>query len=93
MLHTHDQTKPVSRAFITLVSMLALMAFNVQPLWAQEDPGKPDRPEKLFSSEETLNVNMTGPWREIQRNAGIPAALSRESSNTGTTRANRFPWM
>jgi hypothetical protein len=69
MLHTHDQTKPVSRGFITLVSMLTLMAFNVQSLWAQEDPGKPDRPEKLFYSEETLNVNITGPWRDIQRDA------------------------
>jgi len=56
-----------SRTFGLLVSTLTFLMFNMQPLSAQDDPGKTARPDKLFSSEETLNVTITGPWNDIQR--------------------------
>jgi len=69
MLKIHGQTEPGNRTFITLVSTLAFLMLSLQSLWAQNDPGKSDKPDKLFSSEDTLNVNITGPWRDIQRDA------------------------
>jgi len=69
MLKTHGQTAPVRRTLITLVSTLAFIMLSLQSLWAQNDPGKSDKPDKLFASEDTLNVNVTGPWRDIQRDA------------------------
>jgi hypothetical protein len=53
--------------FAFLVSTLALLLLGCQPVSAQDAPGKKARPDKLFSSEETLKVTLTGPWHEIQR--------------------------
>ncbi len=64
MLNFSHRENAQKRIFTSLVSFLALLTVSVQPLSAQDNP---DRPDKLFSSEETMNVTMTGPWVEIQR--------------------------
>jgi hypothetical protein len=67
MMKNSGQKNERSRALL-LVSTLAFLMFNMQPLSAQDDPGKIARPDKLFSSEETLNVTITGPWRDVRGN-------------------------
>jgi hypothetical protein len=68
MARTQVQKYQRNRTFVFLVSTLALLIFNMQPLFAQDDPNEADKPDKLFSSEETINMTLTGPWREIEKN-------------------------
>lgn len=53
--------------FFVLVSVSA-MVFSTPSLLAQQSPGSKAKPDKLFTSEETIEVTLTGPWRMIQRN-------------------------
>lgn len=50
--------------FSILMAIALTAAF---PLMAQESGNKP-KPEKLFESSETLEVELTGPWQEVVRN-------------------------
>jgi hypothetical protein len=50
---------------LTILSLLLAVAL---PLCAQEKPDGEPKPAKLFSSNNTLNVTLTAPWRDIVRN-------------------------
>jgi len=47
---------------------LAFACFWVSPVYSQEtDEDSGPKPEKLFESNETFNISITAPWREIVR--------------------------
>ena len=50
---------------LTILSLLLAVAL---PLCAQEKQDEEPKPAKLFSSDDTLNVTLTAPWRDIVRN-------------------------
>lgn len=56
-----ERAQTVSAFFSIL---LVLLAF-APPLLAQEKQQKNPKPAKLFSSDETMNVTLTAPWRDI----------------------------
>jgi len=62
MLILNGRKGEQKRTVLTLCSVLILLIFGMQALSAD------DKPAKLFSSEDTLNVTITGPWRDIKRN-------------------------
>jgi hypothetical protein len=48
--------------------ILSLLLAVALPLCAQEQQDGEPKPVKLFSSNDTLNVTLTAPWRDITRN-------------------------
>jgi len=60
-----------SRTVVFLVSTLTVLLLGAQPLCARAEPGKKARPDKLFSSDDTLTVTLSGPWHEIQREKDV----------------------
>jgi len=64
MLKQHGRQCANPRKLIAPLVALALFICSMQALYAQEKPGKPD---KLFSSNDTLDITITGPWRDLQR--------------------------
>ncbi len=48
--------------------ILSLLLAVALPLCAQEQQDGEPKPAKLFSSNDTLNVTLTAPWRDITRN-------------------------
>ena len=48
--------------------ILSLILSLTLPLCAQEKQDGEPKPAKLFSSDDTLNVTLTAPWRDIMRN-------------------------
>ncbi len=49
-------------------AILSLILALTLPLCAQEKQEGEPKPAKLFSSDDTLNVTLTAPWRDITRN-------------------------
>ena len=49
-------------------AVLSLILALTLPICAQEKQEGEPKPAKLFSSDDTLNVTLTAPWREITRN-------------------------
>ena len=50
------------------LAILSLLLAVALPLCAQEKQDEEPKPAKLFSSDDTLNVTLTAPWRDIVRN-------------------------
>jgi hypothetical protein len=50
------------------LAILSLLLAVALPLCAQEKQDGEPRPAKLFTSDDTLNVTLTAPWRDIMRN-------------------------
>jgi hypothetical protein len=50
------------------LAILSLLLAVTLPLCAQEKQVEEPKPAKLFSSDDTLNVTLTAPWRDIVRN-------------------------
>lgn len=50
--------------------LLPAMLLMMSPLFlqAQESTSKPDKPTKLFSATEVMNVTLTAPWQKIVKN-------------------------
>jgi hypothetical protein len=64
------------------LALLIVTAFSVQ---AQENVARPEKPAKLFSSNDTLQVTLTAPWRELVINTSYkgnyPAKLEYTDGN------------
>ena len=50
------------------LAILSLLLAVALPLCAQEKQDEEPKPAQLFSSDDTLNVTLTAPWRDIVRN-------------------------
>ena len=63
-----NSTKPCMDSKSGLSAILMALVLTVSgPVMAQDSGEKP-KPDKLFESDETLVVEMTGPWQEVVRN-------------------------
>jgi len=71
MPRTMDQKYRCGQRIRFLAATLILLIFSVQPSIAQDDPEGSGKPDKLFSSNDTLTVTITGPWREIQQKTDV----------------------
>ncbi len=64
MLKQPGRQRANPRKFIAPFIALALFICSVQTLHARD---KSEKPDKLFSSNDTLDITITGPWRDLQR--------------------------
>ena len=64
-------TRSTFRQFLTtatLIVVFSTLVSGISPLWANEKGDGMTKPAKLFTSNDTLSVTLTGPWRDIERN-------------------------
>jgi hypothetical protein len=64
MYRNHSPKLQLLHGFIALIPLISVLLFSS----AVQAQGDADKPEKLFASDKTLDVRLTGPWRDIQRN-------------------------
>jgi len=67
MLRRCDLQRKQIQTGIRLFVILTFLASCALPLFAQEKQEGTSKPAKLFSTNDTLNVTLTGPWRDIVR--------------------------
>ncbi len=66
-MHTHNKS-PFRSSYLGFSLFFALACSGASPVYSQdeeEDTGP--KPEKLFASNETFNISITGPWKDIVR--------------------------
>lgn len=70
-MHTRKEAPFRSFSHTRFTLLLALACFWVSPVYAQTEVDSGPKPEKLFASNETFNISITAPWRDIVRKAKV----------------------
>ena len=87
MLKTTDRPHAKTRRLLTVSVFLWLTLGLLGTTSAQAQESGDVKPDKLFSSEETLEVTMIAPWRDLERNERYQDAYPAELKYTDSTGA------